>query len=355
MVVADLESSDVSSTRTSRQIPMPGRLASRRAGIAVALAVGIIVAWQVGSTFIQYLLGLMAIYAIVSLGQDLILGRAGIFTVGGAAIMGVGAYVTAWGSARGINVLLVLALSAVAGFVIGLMFGLPGIRFRGMYLVISTLALQALVTVVGEAIEDASGQVGGFSVKSPTLFGWRLTPGIPLLILAVVLAFAIAMLLEGVYASKIGRYWAAIREHDVAARGLGINVLKWKLAAFSASSAIVAVAGSLFAYYTYSVDYNTFTLALAVQLLVMNLLGGTRSILGAVVGAVIVTSLPDDIQQITQLIPSTGGLGSWLASHLSFINFGIYALLFLFVLLYLPDGLVGLGRRLWASRHTSNP
>ena len=306
------------------------------------------------SSFWIYETALIAIYGIVGLSQEWMFGRAGQVTLGAAALLAVGAYTTAWASTVSwLPFPLPLVVAGLAGAVVGVLIGVPGLRFSGLYLLLTTLALQFIVSFAGEQIQGQS-HASGFTVKAPAWGSVNLSTGRPFLMICMVVLGLTMLGLSGLYRTAPGRAWSAIRQNEVAAATLGIPVVRWKLVAFVGSSAVAAVAGSLYAYSLASVDYNSFSLDLSLTLLVMVFIGGVGWLVGPLVGAFFVALLPTWVGDLAGRFPAGGGAYSYLSSHESFIELGIYGLLLVLVLLYERGGIVGgllrlfiLGRRRW--------
>ncbi|MGI5200182.1 branched-chain amino acid ABC transporter permease [Spirillospora sp. CA-108201] len=324
---------------SARWRPQPRRL------VAVLLfAVMAVYAVFVADEFGQYQASLIVVYAIAALGQDRLMGRAGQVSLGAAAFMAVGAYVTARLSETSWAVFPVpILLSAMAGGAIGLIVGVTGLRFRGLYLALSTLALQF---VVGFAAKKYQGNnEAGLFTEIPHLGGISLEPGRNLVALLVVVLAVLALALGGLYRRAPGRAWAAIRQNEGAAAVAGIDVRRWKLLAFVGSSAVIAVSGSLYAYVLGVVNYVPFSLDLAVSILVIVFVGGLGTISGTVIGAAFVVLLPHWLQTLPGQVGGGGSFGTWLNDHSPELAVAVYGLALVLVLLFERDGVVGLVRR----------
>jgi ABC-type branched-subunit amino acid transport system permease subunit/ABC-type branched-subunit amino acid transport system ATPase component len=304
----------------------------------------------VGSDFALFITGTVIIYAISALGLDLLMGRAGQVSIGNAALMAVGGYLTAIVSTKAWGFFPIPVLVAgVAGAAVGFIVGLPALRLRGIYLALATLALHFIVQFGADRYQQKTGQISGLSPEPPSFAGFQFQYGKSyVLLLAVALGITI-LVLRNVYRHAPGRMWMGIRESELAAAAIGVNATRWKLIAFVTSSAIIACAGSFFAYYTQSVSSETFNLDFAITFIVMIIIGGVGSIAGAIVGATIVTMAPYALTTVTDHLPSSP-LSGWLHDNIFYLNNGLYGLLVLFFLLYQPEGAVPGLRRLgrWA-------
>jgi branched-chain amino acid transport system permease protein len=324
------------------------QLPSGTVGGAVLVFAAVLL-YAFGSSFALYEAALIAIYGIVTLGQDLVIGRAGLISLGAAAIMAVGGFTTAklsvlggWGTFP-----IPVVVSGLFGAVVGLIVGIPGLRFRGLYLMLTTLALQFVVQFVTEEYQQSSPQYqgAGFPVDPPHWGALSLiTPRAFFVVCVIVLAMTLAAL-RGAFVSSPGRAWAALRQNEAGASTMGVSLVRWKLAAFIWSSAITAVGGSLFAYQSGQVEYTSYSLELALVLVIMVFIGGIRTLTGPLVGAAALVLLPVALQDIANRVPPTSSVGQWLSLNEAEVAYAIYGLVLLLVLIYEKDGLWGLIRR----------
>lgn len=300
-----------------------------------------------GSAFINLIGQSCAIFAIAAVGQSVLISGAGQIALSGGAFMAIGAFATGMMSGTPLEPFPIPVLvCALVGWIVGLVSGLPGLRFRGLYLLLASLALQFIVASVAQSYQSDYAPAG---VVAPLLKlgSIDLSTGRPLyvtLVVIVLLVYAGVWLVER---TGVGLAWRAIRESEVAAAVSGIDVVRWKLYAFAASGALTAVAGSLFAYMVGRADYNAYDLTLSISLITMIYIGGVRSRLGAVLGAAIITALPYVLQTNLPGWLSSAGLGStWYTNNESQVNAGLFSLLFLLVVLFEPNGIEGLLRKL---------
>jgi branched-chain amino acid transport system permease protein len=235
-----------------------------------------------------------------------------------------------------------LPASALTGALLGVVFGLPSLRLRGLYLAVSTLALHFVVAYLGGEYETRRGFSTGITIDPPTLFGHELSDG--RLWYLVLLAFATVTLLVciNLMRSRTGRAWNALRSRETVAEALGIPVAAYKLLAFVISSALTSVAGCLFAYYRGFVSIEAFSLFLTIQYVAMIIIGGMGSLLGALLGSVFVTLFPYWIEGALHALP---GMERY-ASDLAAVNQAAFGVVMILFLLYEPLGLVGVWRRI---------
>jgi len=280
--------------------------------------------------------------SIGALSLMLLTGYAGQISLGHAGLIAAGAFTTGiltqeihapfW---------LTLPASAITGIVLGLIFGLPSLRLRGLYLAVSTLALHFVVIYLGGEYETRRGFSTGILIDPPSLFGFKLNGGRAWYF--VLLAFAAAALLVSInlLRSRSGRAWRAIHARETVAEALGIGIAQYKLLAFVISSGMTAVAGCLFAYYRGFVSIEAFELFLSIQYVAMIIIGGMGSLLGALLGAAFVTIFPYAIEALLGLLPNARAL----AGDIFAVNYAAFGLVMILFLLLEPLGLVGIWRR----------
>lgn len=330
--------------------------------LVLIIALAALTVWTLtGSPFLLLVGQSCAVYAVASLGQWLLIGRAGQVAISGAAFMAIGAFATGMLADTPLKAFPIpVVVSALVGLAVGLVSGLPGIRFRGLYLLLASVALQYIVASAVQ-IYQLSHAPSGLVVPPLQIGSLDLSTGRPLfLALLVVLAVVLVAVLL-VDRTGVGLAWRALRESEVAAAVSGVDATRWKLYAFALSGAITAVAGSLLAYVVGVVDYQTFSIGLSITLLTMTFVGGVRSILGTLIGAVVITALPYVLQQhLSTWLHSLGLSAHWYTDNVSQVNAGLFSLIFMLVVLFSPTGLEGLVRRLETavrrrSRQTSAP
>jgi branched-chain amino acid transport system permease protein len=280
----------------------------------------------------------------------LLTGFAGLISLGTAGLLGAGAY-TVGMLVREIAAPFWVTLPAAAllGAFLGLIFGLPSLRLRGLYLAISTLGLHFIVVYLGGEYEAREALSTGVIIDSPSVGSYSLTSAIGWYFVLLVFAALALLISVNLQRSRTGRAWRALRDRDVVAGALGIDVQRFKLLAFMVSSTMTAVAGALFAYYRNFVSIDAFSLYLTVQYVAMIIIGGMGSISGALLGACFVILFPYAIEAVAALLPARFAN---MVFALDYAAFGVVMILFL---LLEPAGLMGLWRRIknvFASRRT---
>jgi branched-chain amino acid transport system permease protein len=261
------------------------------------------------------LIALVGVNALLALSVWLTL-YAGQLTLGNAAFMGIGAYVSALlGRHLGTPFPIALVVGAIAAGATAVPLGLTVFRLRGVYLAIATLAFGEVVRVILLAT-PITGKGQGLNGIPPKTELWHI-----FLSLAVV-----AYVLWRVQGSTVGRAWAAIREDETAAASQGIRVRRYKLGAFVAGAVLAAWAGGLSAHLTFSIEPNDFAFTRAVQILVFAVVGGIPNPLGPISGAALLTALPELLRPLKDYRDILQGL------------------ILLLVIIYLPRGLMTLAQ-----------
>jgi branched-chain amino acid transport system permease protein len=329
---------------TRRVASLPGRPVT----YLYLLAIGVCLWLFAGdNSYNLFLASTVVVYAIAAIGQDWLIGRAGQVSIGGAAFMGIGAFTTvATTNTPFGHFPIPLIIAALSGAVVGVVVGLPASRLGGLYLVLTTLALQFVFGFVAE--EYQGSRLGGIAAPALSLFGANLGGPRQMFVLDVVLLLAVVVLLHNLYRYAPGNMWRAIRDDPLAAGTMGISVARWRMLAFVGSSAVTAVAGCLFAYLVDVVSYTTFTLDLGISLIVMVYVGGVGAPLGIIVGAAAVTYLPNLLTDLTNLSPAGSSTNTFLQDNAGTLESLVYGLLLVIVLLFEPEGLAGIARRLLA-------
>jgi branched-chain amino acid transport system permease protein len=319
----------------------------------VALIGGLSALPVVASGFVLDLVGQAAFAAIGALGLNVLTGLAGQISLGHAGFLAAGAFTTAALVERGVvSPLATLPITALAGGLLGLVVGMPSLRLRGLYLALGTLAMHHVVLYVAGEMQARAGGNTGFTIPAPRLGGLVLRGTVGWYYALLGLAALVLLLTVNLARSRAGRAWMAIRDRDVAAASVGIDVARYKLAAFIWSSVITALAGAVFAYHRGFVSVEAFGFFVAVEYIAMIIIGGLGSALGAVLGAAFVTLLPYGIDALV------AGLSPGAAAYYVFpAKFGAFGLLMALFLVFEPLGLVGIWRRvrnwfvLWPFRH----
>ena len=301
------------------------------------------------------------VFALATLGLNILTGYAGQLSLGTAAFMAVGAVAAYNFQLRipGMPILLSFVMGGLCAALAGIIFGLPSLRIRGFYLAVATLAAQFfipwLITKVGWFSNySASGVI---SAQPIVILGRAIdTPPEKYLLVLGIVAL-LALLAKNLVRSRIGRAWMAVRDMDVAAEVIGIRILRTKLTAFAVSSFYCGIAGALYAFaYLGNVEPDGFNLDLSFRILFMVIVGGIGSILGSFLGAAFITLMPIFLEVLlTEVrIAFNLNLDPGVTSMAQLLVFGA---LIIFFLIVEPHGLARLWQitkeklRLWPFPH----
>lgn len=286
-------------------------------------------------------LNIMLIVMIGAIALTVLTGSAGLVSFGNAAFFAVGALAA---SVTGVQwqwpFPAVLLVSGLFGAVVGAVVGLPSLRVRGFYLLLATLALQYVVGYVFLSYQDKYFGLAGVTFLSPSFFGWTLSDDPRWYLFLTALTAVVLLLSFNVGRTRAGRAFVAIRDNDVAAASVGVDVARVKLKAFAFSSFFISLAGALYVYYLGNASQDTFDLSLALSFVAMILIGGLGSLLGAVLGTLVWQLLP----QVITTYASSGSQSSssFLSTNAAQLSELILGVIVIALLLLRPDGLKGI-------------
>jgi len=263
------------------------------------------------------------IFIILALSLNVVMGYAGQVSLGHAAFFGIGAYTSAILATKfGWGYFPSLLMSILVGAFFGFLLGLPSLRVKHDFLVLTTIGLNFVVVAIFKHIDFFGGPYGIIGVPRPVFFGKELETGGYALYTGA-LAFLVILLM--IYIEKIYlRYgFEAVKENEDAAESIGVSVPRFKIYAFTISGALAGLAGNLWAYQMGMVFPDDFSFPVSISILTMVVLGGVGTISGPVVGALIVTFLPEILRPIQDY------------------RLLIYGIIIVLVMLYQPGGLLG--------------
>lgn len=316
-----------------------------RIGLALLLGVALVVVPAMASEYV--LRGILIPFLILSLaalGLNVLVGYCGQISLGSGAFMAVGAYAAYNFQMRidGISPIISLLLGGVCATVVGVLFGIPSLRIKGLYLAVATLAAQFFADWTFLRLGWFTDYSPSGSVSVPTLeiFGVAMETPAQKYLFCLVFVLAFALIVKNLVRGAIGREWMAIRDMDVAAAVIGIRPVYAKLSAFAVSSFVIGVAGGLWGFvHLSSWEPGAFSIDRSFQLLFMVIIGGMGSIVGAFFGAAFIVLLPLFLDSV----PLWFGIpiDTALAAHLTSMIFGA---LIVFFLIVEPHGLA----RLWS-------
>lgn len=303
------------------------------------------------------------IVAIAAVGLDVLIGRTGQISLGHAFFLGVGAYTAGkLGTDHNLDWIVVLLAAGVISGVIGGLVGPTALRLRGLYLAIVTISLVFIGTNVFTDATVISGGPGGRQIAPPHFWGLHFTLGTAPAVtvggltfsgdgcyyyLSLIVLVLTMLFVRNLGASRVGRNMAAVRDRELAAAVLGVNVARTKITAFVISSAITGVAGAIYGSFQSFVNPTDWSLLLSIQFVIIIVIGGLGSTYGPLLGSIFVIGLPQLLQNYAGSLPfiqNGSGTGSGIApSDASTLLFAVLLVVFLIVE---PRGLVGWGTRL---------
>ncbi|MGV8074683.1 MAG: branched-chain amino acid ABC transporter permease [Syntrophobacteraceae bacterium] len=319
----------------------------------IGLAFLFAVAPLVCSPYLLYVVNMTGIAAIAALGLNILVGFTGQISLGHGAFFGVGAYAGAILATR-LGLPFWLAVPA-AGFVtalVGMIFGIPSGRLKGLYLTIATLAGQFIIEYILVHWDSLTQGTMGILLPKASFFGFSINTDTRFFYLIFICLVISTFVASNLMRTRYGRAFIAIRDNDRAAEGMGIPIFYYKLLSFAVSSFYAGFAGALWAYYMKSISTEPFTLGLSVEYIAMVIIGGLGSIPGSIFGAVFITGLNEVLRFVTDAMMNIGafsGFGLNMASLREFA-FGLAIVLFI---LFEPKGIAELWRiirssfRLW--------
>ena len=311
---------------------------------ALALIFAVIVPLTLHDYYLS-ILNLIFIAIVGALGLNILVGYTGQISLGHGAFMSVGAYTAANLAVRlDLPFWLTLPAGGLMAAAIGVLVSIPSLRIKGLYLAIATLAGQLIIEwTINHVPAISGGAQASIEVDRPDLFGLVLdTQGRLYYFLLFFAVLAIVATLN-LMRSRIGRAFIAVRDQDIAAEIIGIDIFRYKLLSFAISSFFAGVCGVLYTYYFGIANYEQFQLGVSIDYLAMIIIGGLGSVLGSIFGAVFITLLPIVIRMLMENVGSLFFSESDLASVVSGTRLAVFGGLIIFFLVIEPEGL----NRLW--------
>jgi branched-chain amino acid transport system permease protein len=293
-----------------------------------------------------YMANYMAINIIVAIGLNLLVGYTGQISLGHAGFFAIGAYVTIILMSKvHLPFILALPLSALAAALFGFLIGLPALRLEGPYLSIATLGFGLTITQVIGRMELFGGRQG---LHAPELMigPWHLKSDRDFYYLLITITVLMTLAARNLIKTKVGRAFIAIRDADIAAETMGVNLTFYKTLAFAVSAFYTGVAGGLYAFVLRFIEPEIFNLMMSIMFLAMVVVGGLGSLLGSIAGACLLSWLDLQLRNILD-VPY---LGVWLVAlsksffsitGVSNIQFIVYGLIMVLIMLFEPLGIYG--------------
>ncbi|MBK5104775.1 MAG: branched-chain amino acid ABC transporter permease [Burkholderiales bacterium] len=287
------------------------------------------------TAYLSHFLVMVAIYSILALSLNLLIGYSGIFSLAHAAIYGIGAYASALAALKlGLGFWGGMVVAASVGAFASALVAIPSLRVAGDYYVVASFGLQVVVLAIFMNWTDlTNGHAGLPGIPRPNLFGWVIDQPLKYVFLAAGFAVATWAICWRLTNSAFGRVLQAIRDDEIAAQAMGKNVVLVKIVVACISSALGAMAGSLYAHYITYINPSSFSLHESIFIATLVILGGSERLSGPVVGAFLLLAIPEVLKFLA--IPDT------IAAPMRQIIYG--GLLIVFMLVR-PEGILGRAR-----------
>ncbi|MGH1427630.1 MAG: branched-chain amino acid ABC transporter permease [Arenicella sp.] len=316
-----------------------------RAAIALVIAL-IAIAPFMGDSYNSQMI-VIGIYSIAAIGLNILVGVSGQISLGHGAFFGFGAFASAWlVNSFSIPVLLAMPLAGVLTTAVGMIFGSPAARIKGLYLAIATLAAQFILEDFFSRADWFSGGVYGASADRPTIFGFPLDTDLSYFYLVLFWLVVSVIAVSNLLRSRDGRAFVAVRDHYLSAEIMGINLTKYRIMSFGISSFFAGLAGALYAHYLEFVSIEGFTIILSVQFLAIIIIGGLGSVYGSILGAIFILLLPQFMEvaasQVAHFFPALESGKAYIKE----MSVGAAIILFL---IFEPEGLIHRWRLMRAS------
>jgi len=293
--------------------------------------------WLSGPYFLS-LVSMVAITIISVHGLNILTGYCGQISLGHAAFMGIGAYTSAILVTKcGLPFWLALPCAGLVAALIGIIFGLPSLRIKGLYLALATLAAHYIIMYVISHATSLTGGTAGLEAPRPILFGRRLKDAESYYYLLLVITFLMTLFAKNMARTRVGRNFIAIRDNDKAAAIMGVSLLKYKLLAFAIGCFYAGVAGSLWAHYMTVIDPDHFLLINSIWYIGMLIVGGMGTMVGVFFGVIFLKGVELGAMEfgptLAAMVPALGpAVAAALAQFL-------LALIIILFLVYEPRGL----------------
>jgi branched-chain amino acid transport system permease protein len=271
-------------------------------------------------------------------GLNLLTGYCGQISLGHSAFVAVGAYTSAiLCNELGLSFWIAMPLAGVSAGLVGLLFGAPSLRVKGLYLAITTLGAQFIITFVIIHLPSITGGVRSLDVPPPTIFGYAIETDHTYYYLAMVMAIIVTYLVKNLTRTGVGRAFVAVRDNDLAAEGMGINLYYYKMLAFFLGCFFGGISGSVYAHYLQTINIEYFTLMDSIWYLGMLIVGGLGHILGGIFGTFFIIFLREYVMTLAPLISKAiPYLGVEFGAALGLFVMGLVIMLFL---VFEPRGL----------------
>nr|WP_321255120.1 branched-chain amino acid ABC transporter permease [uncultured Pseudodesulfovibrio sp.] len=300
------------------------------------LVAALCVAPLVLDVFTTSVMNLIFISVLGAVSLNLLTGVCGQISLGHGAFIGVGAYAAGQCSLHGVPFPLAILTGGLITAMVGMVFGVPSLRLKGIYLAIATLAAQLVLEYVFLHGGALTGGSNGLLLDPPQMFGFSFDTEGRMYYLLFAFAAASLLMVSNIMRSKYGRAFVSIRDFYLSAEIVGVNLFWYKLIAFGVSSFLAGVAGGLWGHYTGYISAEQFNIGLSISYLAMIIIGGLGSVIGSVFGAIFIVLLPEVLNILAN------GVGAYfpdIAQHIVALREGVFGLVLILFLIFEPEGL----------------
>ncbi|MBK9123026.1 MAG: branched-chain amino acid ABC transporter permease [Chloroflexi bacterium] len=325
----------------------------QRVRLALVAALLVVIPFVVDSST-QRLVNTVVIASIGAIGLNVLVGFTGQISLGQGAFLAIGAY--ACGLLQvyfAVPWPIALLAAAFISALLGGLIGLPSLRLKGLYLAVATLAAQQIVEWVIINWDPIDGEINGratdaLRIPGNALFGnadLRLNNNDTLFyVVAAAILVVVAMATTNLFRTHIGRAFVAIRDQDIAAEVMGVNLYRYKVLAFMVSSFIVGIAGGLLALQSTAISFERFTLSVSIEYLAMIIIGGLGTVSGSIYGAAFIVVLPELLRSVGRALAGTDPASlSEFNRVLPFVQEGVFGVVIVVTLIIEPEGI----QRIW--------
>ncbi len=258
----------------------------------IALVIAALFVPLLGSNYWTSQLILIGIYGVAALGLNVVTGFTGQISLGHAAFFGFGAFASAWLSGKGIPVLIAIPLAGLMTTAVGMIFGLPAARLKGLYLAIATLAAQFILQDFFARAAWFTGGPYGSVAETASFFGYPLNTDSRYFYLVLFWVVVSFVGVSNLMRTRDGRALVAVRDHYLSAEIMGINLTRYRVTSFGIASFFAGIGGALYGHYLGYVSGEGFTILLSIEFLAMIIIGGLGSVAGSLLGAAFILLLP---------------------------------------------------------------
>lgn len=307
-----------------------------KACMAAFLGLMLVVPYFLSGSKLWILLQIL-IASIGAVGINILTGYTGQISLGQGAFLGVGAFTSAYVTAKlGLSFWVGVPAAGLVTAMAGMVFGIPSLRLKGLYLAIATLASQFILEWVFVRWEPVTGGSYGVTVPRPAIAGYTFSTDLSYYYIVLAVAVVMILFAANLVRTKTGRAFMAVRDHHISAEIMGINLFKYRLVSFGISSFYAGVAGALFGHSLKYVTSEQFNIEVSIVYLAMIIIGGLGSIVGSIFGAVFMILLPKLLSMFTSTVAADFPSIARLAIA---FEHGIFGLIIILFLVFEPDGL----------------